>query len=79
MARVDGQEHRLWYSMSSSPVLDDDLQITVKRSRDGVVSNRPDNTAAPGITPAHSLLRSVPETTDRVPGSASRTIHVVYD
>lgn len=36
---VAGEEHRRCYSMSSSPVVGDDLRITVKRDRDGVVSN----------------------------------------
>ncbi|MFN3003822.1 2Fe-2S iron-sulfur cluster-binding protein [Mycolicibacterium wolinskyi] len=48
LVHVDGQEHRRCYSMSSSPALDEDLQITVKRDRDGVVSNWLNNTAAPG-------------------------------
>jgi 3-ketosteroid 9alpha-monooxygenase subunit B len=34
-----GQEHVRAYSMSSSPGIDDDLQVTVKRVSDGVVSN----------------------------------------
>jgi ferredoxin-NADP reductase len=39
--RVDanGQEQLRSYSMSSSPGVDDDLQVTVKRIADGVVSN----------------------------------------
>jgi 3-ketosteroid 9alpha-monooxygenase subunit B len=45
---VDGQEHRRCYSMSSSPVAGEDLRITVKRDRDGVVSNWLNDTAAPG-------------------------------
>lgn len=36
---IDGQEYRRCYSMSSSPVLGDDLRITVKRDGVGVVSN----------------------------------------
>jgi ferredoxin-NADP reductase len=36
---VDGQEHLRSYSMSSSPGLDDDLTVTIKRVPDGVVSN----------------------------------------
>lgn len=38
-ATVGGAEHRRCYSMSSSPAVDPDLRITVKRDRDGVVSN----------------------------------------
>ncbi|MGA7049991.1 MAG: ferredoxin--NADP reductase [Mycobacterium sp.] len=45
---VDGQEHRRCYSMSSSPAAAEDLRITVKRDRDGVVSNWLNDTAAPG-------------------------------
>ncbi|CAM2746262.1 ferredoxin--NADP reductase [Skermania piniformis] len=36
---IDGQEHRRCYSMSSSPAAGDSLRVTVKRDRDGVVSN----------------------------------------
>jgi len=45
---VDGRQHRRCYSMSSSPAADEDLRITVKRDRDGVVSNWLNDTAAPG-------------------------------
>ena len=45
---VDGREHRRCYSMSSSPAAGEDLRITVKRDRDGVVSNWLNDTAAPG-------------------------------
>lgn len=36
---IDGAEHRRCYSMSSSPAVESDLRITVKRDRDGLVSN----------------------------------------
>ncbi|MGW0160086.1 2Fe-2S iron-sulfur cluster-binding protein [Mycobacterium sp. NPDC003323] len=36
---VDGQQYRRCYSMSSSPALQQDLRVTVKRDGDGVVSN----------------------------------------
>ncbi|MET0701151.1 MAG: ferredoxin--NADP reductase [Mycobacterium sp.] len=36
---LDGTAHLRCYSMSSSPLTDDDLRITVKRDREGVVSN----------------------------------------
>lgn len=36
---IDGRDHRRCYSMSSAPSLDPHLQITVKRDRDGLVSN----------------------------------------
>jgi ferredoxin-NADP reductase len=45
---VDGQQHQRCYSMSSSPATGEDLRITVKRDRDGVVSNWLNDTAAPG-------------------------------
>ena len=45
---VNGQQHRRCYSMSSSPGTGEDLRITVKRDRDGVVSNWLNDTAAPG-------------------------------
>lgn len=45
---VDGNEYRRCYSMSSSPALGEDLRITVKRDRDGLVSNWLNDRAAPG-------------------------------
>jgi 3-ketosteroid 9alpha-monooxygenase subunit B len=45
---VAGEEHRRCYSMSSSPVIAEDLRITVKRDPGGVVSNWLNDTAAPG-------------------------------
>lgn len=45
---VDGREYRRCYSMSSSPAVGEDLRITVKRDRNGVVSNWLNDTAAPG-------------------------------
>jgi 3-ketosteroid 9alpha-monooxygenase subunit B len=48
MVCVDGREHRRCYSMSSSPAAGEDLRITVKRDRDGAVSNWLNDTAAPG-------------------------------
>jgi 3-ketosteroid 9alpha-monooxygenase subunit B len=47
---IDGQEYQRCYSMSSSPAAGEDLRITVKRDRDGVVSNWLNDTAAPGHT-----------------------------
>src|SRR5579875_394582 len=46
--QVAGQEHRRCYSMSSSPMIAEDLRITVKRDPGGVVSNWLNDTAAPG-------------------------------
>ncbi len=51
---VNGRQHRRCYSMSSSPSADEDLRITVKRDRDGVVSNWLNDSAAPG-TDVHAL------------------------
>ncbi|MGO9928889.1 MAG: 2Fe-2S iron-sulfur cluster-binding protein [Mycobacterium sp.] len=48
LVRIDGREHRRCYSMSSAPAAGEDLRITVKRDRDGVVSNWLNDTAAPG-------------------------------
>ncbi len=45
---VGGVEHRRCYSMSSSPAVDPDLRITVKRDRDGLVSNWLNDTASVG-------------------------------
>ncbi len=36
---VDGEPHLRCYSMSSSPVVDRELRVTVKRTPDGIVSN----------------------------------------
>lgn len=47
-ARIDGAEHCRCYSMSSSPAVDPDLRITVKRDRDGLVSNWINDTATVG-------------------------------
>ena len=46
--QVGGQEYRRCYSMSSSPAKHQDLRITIKRDRDGVVSNWLNDNAAPG-------------------------------
>jgi ferredoxin-NADP reductase len=46
---VNGQQHQRCYSMSSSPAAGEDLRITVKRDRDGVVSNWLNDTVAPGV------------------------------
>jgi ferredoxin-NADP reductase len=45
---VDGQPHVRCYSMSSSPAVDTELRVTVKRSPDGVVSNWINDHLAPG-------------------------------
>ena len=46
--KVGGEEHRRCYSMSSSPHAGEDLRITVKRDRDGVVSNWLNDNVSPG-------------------------------
>ena len=45
---VGGEEHRRCYSMSSSPHTGENLRITVKRDRDGVVSNWLNDNVNPG-------------------------------
>jgi len=45
---VDGQPHVRCYSMSSSPAVDTELRVTVKRTPDGVVSNWMNDHLAPG-------------------------------
>src|ERR687891_730202 len=46
--RIDGATHLRCYSMSSSPAVDEELQVTVKRVPDGVVSNWMLDTLGPG-------------------------------
>ena len=45
---VGGESHLRCYSMSSSPAVDTDLRVTVKRTPDGVVSNWMNDNLAPG-------------------------------
>jgi 3-ketosteroid 9alpha-monooxygenase subunit B len=45
---VDGTPHLRCYSMSSAPTVDDQLQVTVKRMVDGVVSNWMLDSLVPG-------------------------------
>jgi len=47
---IDGDEHFRCYSMSSSPVVDDELQVTVKRVPGGLVSNWMNDVLHPGDT-----------------------------
>ncbi|OBF19750.1 ferredoxin--NADP reductase [Mycobacterium sp. ACS4331] len=54
---IDGAEHRRCYSMSSAPAVESDLRITVKRDRDGLVSNWINDT----MTVGHDLHTSPPE------------------
>ena len=46
--RLDGEVHHRCYSMSSSPSVDDELQVTVKRVPGGLVSNWMIDSLAPG-------------------------------
>ena len=45
---VEGEPHLRCYSMSSSPAVDDELQVTVKRVPGGAVSNRMIDALGPG-------------------------------
>src|SRR5918998_1800833 len=45
---VEGEPHLRCYSMSSSPAVDDELQVTVKRVPGGAVSNRMIDALRPG-------------------------------
>ncbi|MGH3640923.1 MAG: 2Fe-2S iron-sulfur cluster-binding protein [Mycobacterium sp.] len=54
---VGGEEYLRCYSMSSSPALGEDLRITVKRDRAGVVSNWFNDHVAPG----HEIDAAPPE------------------
>jgi ferredoxin-NADP reductase len=45
---VDGRTHLRCYSMSSSPTVDTELRVTVKRTLDGVVSNWMNDHVGPG-------------------------------
>ncbi len=45
---LEGQEHQRCYSMSSSPEVDAEMQMTVKRVPGGVVSNWMNDALAPG-------------------------------
>ncbi len=47
---IDGTSHLRCYSMSSSPTVDDQLQVTVKRMPDGLVSNWMLDRLAPGAS-----------------------------
>src|SRR4029450_11766666 len=47
-AWIDGEAHLRCYSMSSTPGIDDELQVTVKRVPDGVVSNWMNDALAEG-------------------------------
>ena len=46
--RIDGETQLRCYSMSSAPAVDDELQVTVKRVPDGIVSNWMNESLAEG-------------------------------
>jgi 3-ketosteroid 9alpha-monooxygenase subunit B len=48
LTSIDGRQYRRCYSMSSTPEAAEDLRITVKRDRDGVVSNWLNDTVTTG-------------------------------
>jgi 3-ketosteroid 9alpha-monooxygenase subunit B len=60
-AWIDGEPHLRCYSMSSSPAVDDELQVTVKRVPGGVVSNWMNDVLAAGdeieVTPPAGVFR----------------------
>ncbi|MCG5434228.1 ferredoxin--NADP reductase [Mycobacterium sp. MYCO198283] len=60
---VAGREHRRCYSMSSTPsgAATDELRITVKRDRDGVVSNWLNDAAAEGALTDRAIEAAPPE------------------
>jgi 3-ketosteroid 9alpha-monooxygenase subunit B len=45
---IDGEQHLRCYSMSTSPNVDDEFQVTVKRVAGGIVSNWMNDVLAPG-------------------------------
>jgi ferredoxin-NADP reductase len=75
---VDGQPHIRCYSMSSSPAVDPDLRVTVKRTPDGVVSNWMNDHLAPGdlieMTRPAGFFRLGPHDGDLVAFSAGSGI-----
>jgi 3-ketosteroid 9alpha-monooxygenase subunit B len=56
---IGGTPHLRCYSMSSSPAVDDRLQVTVKRMRDGLVSNWMLDSLAPGAAVEATLPAGV--------------------
>jgi ferredoxin-NADP reductase len=67
---IDGQPHLRCYSMSSSPAVDDELQVTVKRVPGGVVSNWMNEVLDAGdeieVTPPAGVFRLGPGDADVV-------------
>ena len=80
--RVDGQPHLRCYSMSSSPAVDPDLTVTVKRTPGGVVSNWMLDHLAAGdvveVTRPAGVFRLTPGDEDVVAFSAGSGITPVH-
>jgi ferredoxin-NADP reductase len=80
--RVDGEVHHRCYSMSSSPEVDDELAVTVKRVPGGIVSNRMIDTLAAGdvveASPPAGVFRLRPGDGDVVAFSAGSGITPVF-
>lgn len=76
--RIDGETHHRCYSLSSSPVVDDDLQVTIKRVPGGLVSNWLLDTVRPGdpveVTAPSGVFCLVPGDRDLVACSAGSGI-----
>ena len=75
---VGGESHLRCYSMSSSPAVDDELQVTVKRVPGGVVSNWFVDHLAPGdlveVSPPTGFFQLTPEDGDVVAFAAGSGI-----
>jgi len=79
---VDGQRVLRCYSMSSAPAVDDELQVTVKRVPEGVVSNWMNDTLAEGdeveVTLPAGVFRLTPGSGDVVAFAAGSGITPVF-
>jgi ferredoxin-NADP reductase len=79
---VDGAAHHRCYSMSSTPGLDDRLQVTVKRVPGGIVSNWLLDHLRPGepveVTVPAGVFRLAPEETTLVAFAAGSGITPVF-
>ena len=79
---VGGQAYYRCYSMSSAPALDEDLQVTVKRVPDGVVSNWMNDALAAGaivdVAPPAGVFRLTASEGDVVAFAAGSGITPVF-
>jgi ferredoxin-NADP reductase len=79
---VDGEAHIRCYSMSSSPAVDDDMTVTVKRVPGGVVSNWMIDTLGAGdvveVAPPTGFFRLGPGDEEMVAFSGGSGITPVY-